>query len=99
LERQPRRAEHIFLNDDGEPFNRGTLRLRFNRVRRRAGLSDVTLHTLRHTFASRLSMNGENLQTVAALLGHTNTRTTEIYSHLADEHLRRAMDRLERSHG
>ena len=99
LERQPRRAGHVFLNDDGKPFNRGTLRLRFNRARKKAGLDDVTLHTLRHTFASRLSMNGENLQTVAALLGHTNTRTTEIYSHLADEHLKRAVERLERSYG
>jgi len=96
-EREPR-GERAFLNEDGEPYNRNSLRLRFDRVRKKAGVPDVSLHTLRHTFASRLSMSGENLQTVAALLGHTTTRTAEIYSHLAQEHLAQAVKRLERNY-
>ena len=94
-----RRAGRVFLNEDGNPYDRNSLRLRFNRARKKAGILDVSLHTFRHTFASRLSMSGENLQTVAALLGHTTTRTAEIYSHLADEHLRLAVGRLERNYG
>jgi len=99
LARRERKGERVFLNEDGNPYDRNSLRLRFNRARKKAGILDVSLHTFRHTFASRLSMSGENLQTVAALLGHTTTRTAEIYSHLADEHLRNAVGRLEQNYG
>jgi len=51
-------------------------------------------HTLRHTFASHLVMKGTPLKTVSELLGHSSTRTTEIYSHLAPDHLREAIEKL-----
>jgi len=56
-----------------------------------AGENKVTAHTLRHTYASHLVMNGKPLFTVAALLGHTDTKTTEIYAHLAPGHLQSAV--------
>ncbi|MHC4250242.1 MAG: tyrosine-type recombinase/integrase [Planctomycetota bacterium] len=58
----------------------------------RAGIDDVTLHTLRHTFASHLVMNGTDLPSVKELLGHSNIQMTMRYSHLAKEHLRSAME-------
>ncbi len=51
-------------------------------------------HTLRHTFASHLVMQGTPLKTVAELLGHQSTRMTEIYSHLEPEHLRKSVEKL-----
>jgi len=55
---------------------------------------DVTPHTLRHTFASHLIMNKIDLTTVAQLMGHSTTYTTEIYAHLLPEHKRDAIDKL-----
>jgi integrase len=55
-----------------------------------AGLSDVRLHDLRHTYASHLASNGTNLNVVGRLLGHTQAATTMRYAHLADNPLREA---------
>jgi len=56
-------------------------------ARKRAGLPDVRLHDLRHTFASMLVNNGRNLYEVQKLLGHTQVKTTQRYAHLARETL------------
>lgn len=55
----------------------------FTRVRNWAGLPDVTLHTLRHTCASRLVQGGMDLYRVKTWLGHSTITTTERYAHLA----------------
>jgi integrase len=52
-----------------------------------AGFGHMTLHSLRHTFASQQVMQGRALRTVQELLGHTEARTTEIYAHVAEDHL------------
>lgn len=56
----------------------------------------VTFHTLRHTFASWLVMQGTPLYTVQKLLGHSTLAMTERYSHLAPDHMREAVECLER---
>jgi len=59
----------------------------WDRIRRRAGLLDVRLHDLRHSFASFLVNEGVSLYVVQALLGHTQPRTTQRYAHLAQQTL------------
>jgi len=57
------------------------------RIRERAGLLDVRLHDLRHSFASFLVNQGVSLYVVQGLLGHTQARTTQRYAHLANDTL------------
>ncbi len=56
------------------------------------GYPNLTLHSLRHTFASHAIMQGRTLKAVQDLLGHTEARTTEIYAHLADDYLSEAAE-------
>jgi integrase len=66
----------------------------WNAIRQAAGIPDVRLHDLRHTFASHAVMNGVGLPTLSRLLGHALLESTEIYAHLADANVREASNRV-----
>lgn len=88
-------TEWIF-NDSGSghrQYRAGT----FRRIFDRAGLPDCSIHTLRHTHASRLIQNGLNLYEVKEILGHSDIKTTMRYSHLEQTGItRRAAEVMER---
>lgn len=65
-------------------------------VRRLAGLKDLRLHDIRHNFASYAVSTGGSLPLVGQLLGHGSSRTTERYSHLIDDPVRRLADQTGR---
>jgi integrase len=65
----------------------------WERVRAAAGLPDVRLHDLRHTFASFGAAGGLSLPLIAAILGHRDVKTTQQYAHLADSPVKAAADR------
>ena len=68
--------------------------LQWRRARSRAGLDDVRLHDLRHSFASRALALGESLPTIAVLLGHARVQSTARYAHLSRDAVRDAASRL-----
>lgn len=75
-----RNTPTVFANKAGE--KRGYSAIAIRKAFRRAGLKDCTIHTLRHTHATRLVQNGLSIQEVKAVLGHTDIRTTMRYAHL-----------------
>jgi site-specific recombinase XerD len=54
----------------------------------------VTCHTLRHTFASHLNDNGEDILVIQSLLGHSSPRSTRIYIHPSEKRIRQALEKL-----
>ena len=84
----------VFLNHQGAPYR--NLRNVFVAACRRGGVTDVTFHDLRHTFASRLVMAGVDLPTVKELMGHKNITMTMRYAHLSHGHKQSAVAVLDR---
>lgn len=66
----------------------------FDTARTEAGISDFQLRDLRHSCGTRLSDQGEELVTVAEILGHTDIRMTKRYSHAMEERKRSALEKL-----
>lgn len=90
-------GDYVFMVKNSG-HSRNWLRDELIRTAREAGISNLTmLHTLRHTFASRLVMAGVDLPTVQKLMGHSDIETTMIYSHLAQGHLAEAVNKLQYS--
>lgn len=64
------------------------------RIRKTAGLEDVRIHDLRHSFASIGAATGDSMLIIGALLGHRSAKTTERYTHLSDHPLKSAAERI-----
>ncbi|MCH7904455.1 MAG: tyrosine recombinase XerC [Armatimonadetes bacterium] len=86
--------EPLFTNRSGRALTTRSIQNIVKRFARSAGLpSDVSPHTLRHSFATHLLDGGADLKTVQQLLGHEDVATTQIYTHISIERLREAVQK------
>ncbi len=84
----------LFLNQRGERLTRQGLWQILKAYAKEAGLeAQVTPHTLRHSFATHMLSGGADLRSVQQLLGHANISTTQVYTHLTSEHVRRTYEK------
>lgn len=100
LKKRPDNMPALFVNYSGKVANRLTARSIQRLVARYARLAGITKHvsphTLRHSFATDLLMNGADLRSVQAMLGHSNIATTQIYTHVTDPHLKAVHEKFHR---
>lgn len=97
IQRQVRHGDApcVFTNSAGRAYSLPQVSMAVIRTAKQAQLSGVSLHTLRHTFISRLVQAGRPLPEVAALAGHRDIKMTMRYAHLAPSHLRAGIQALE----
>ncbi|EWS81187.1 integrase [Brachybacterium phenoliresistens] len=89
----PWEADALFLGVRGRRIGDRAVRTLVDRLARSAGISrHVTPHTLRHTAATHLVEGGADLRSVQDFLGHSSLATTQIYTHVSAERLRRTID-------
>ena len=84
----------LFLNRRGERLTRQGFWQILKQYAKSAGITTpVTPHTLRHSFATHMLNGGADLRAVQELLGHANISTTQIYTHLTSEHVKRTYEK------
>ena len=84
----------LFLNPRGERLTRQGFWQKIKGYAKSAELdTEVTPHTLRHSFATHMLSGGADLRSVQELLGHANISTTQVYTHLTTEHIRRTYEK------
>jgi integrase/recombinase XerD len=89
------KGTQLFLNHQGQAISRQSFWKTLKSLAAQAGIrQSISPHVLRHSFATHLLQSGINLRSLQMLLGHSDLSTTQIYTHVAPEHLKAAHKRF-----
>lgn len=89
--------EYRYVLSKSKPMSVRNIQLIVQKAAKKAGINKkVSPHTLRHSFATHLLENGENLLVIQQLLGHKNLETTKIYTHISQEQIKKVKSPLDR---
>lgn len=89
-----KKTNALFLNARGERLTRQGFWQKLKEYAKSAGLDNqISPHTLRHSFATHMLSGGADLRSVQELLGHANISTTQVYTHLTTDQVRRSYDK------
>ncbi len=89
----PKEGDALYTNPEGRRLSTRSVQNVVKRWALRAGLSpDVSPHTLRHSFATHMLDHGADLKSVQQLLGHESLATTQIYTHISIERLKKTVE-------
>ena len=95
IQPQPGNEDILFLNRRGSKLSRVMIFLIIKDLSAKAGIKKtISPHTFRHSFATHLVENGADLRAVQEMLGHESITTTEIYTHLDREFLRKTLEQF-----
>lgn len=91
---EDRGAQNLFVSSSGFPLTRQAVYLIVSESAEKCGLEGVSPHTLRHSFATHLVQNSADIRSVQQMLGHADISTTQIYTHMTSEQLRKNYERF-----
>ena len=86
--------DKMFVNSNGSQITRQSIYLSITENAVKCGLSGVSPHTLRHSFATHLVQNNADIRSVQQMLGHADISTTQIYTHITSTQLKKNYDRF-----
>lgn len=96
LKRKKIQSEFVFSKKNGKPITSDTIERMVKKCAEKAGIQKkVTPHILRHSFATHLPEAGENIRKIQELLGHSNLATTQIYTFVSTEELKKVQSPLD----
>jgi len=97
VKRRKAKSDFVFAKKNGKPFSTDSVQRLVKKAADKAGIEKhVTPHTLRHSHATHLLEAGENIRTIQELLGHSSLATTQIYTHVSLEKLKKVKNPLDK---
>lgn len=95
-EQKEKGRDYLFTGPNGKPLTSRNLQKIVSGAAKRAGIKkDVHCHTLRHSFATHLLESGLDIRKIQELLGHSNLATTQVYTHISTEELKKIKSPLD----
>lgn len=86
--------DNLFINSTGSAIDRQVIYVSITQYAEKCGLTGVSPHTLRHSFATHLIQNNADIRSVQQMLGHADISTTQIYTHITSAHLKKNYERF-----